>query len=67
VIGRSSKSFLPPENVAQSGLVIIVDGFGARVTSVRLRLDEHAAAADATAVAATIRSRLRLDRLIAEL
>src|SRR5215831_15649999 len=49
VIGRSSKSLLPPEKVAQSGLVMTVLGLGASVTSVRLRLDEQAPNAEASA------------------
>ena len=42
VIGRSSKSFLPPEKVAQSGLRMSDSGLGASVTLFRLRSDEQA-------------------------
>src|SRR5215475_15562881 len=56
VTGRSASPFLPPENVAQSGLRSKVSGLGTRVRLLRPRSDEHAARAEQNAAAAIKRN-----------
>src|SRR5262245_3401333 len=65
VSGRSVISFLPAENVAQSGLRISVSGFGTSVRLFRLRSEEHAPKAGTSAAMASARHIIRFDRCIA--
>src|SRR6058998_2214408 len=66
VIGRSSKSLLPPEKVAQSGLRSTVSGLGTRVTLLRPRSDEQPPIAAASPTIATMPVRIRPTRCIAK-
>jgi hypothetical protein len=66
VIGRSKKSFLPVEKVAQSGFRSSVSGFGASVRLFKLRSDEHAPTASASAAIAVIRNAIPFLRCIAK-
>src|SRR4029077_11210175 len=56
VTGRSVNSFLPPENVAQSGLRSKVSGLGTSVRLLRPRSDEHAARAEQNTATAIMRN-----------
>src|SRR6516164_11131297 len=65
VTGRSSKSFLPPEKVVQSGLRSNVSGLGTSVTPFKPRSDEHAAMAKASVAIAIMRNTIWFTRCIA--